>query len=273
MINSIMNYNFMQNAVMAAVVASLICGIIGTIIVEKQLVSLSGGIAHASFGGIGLGYFLGIEPILGGLVFAIGSSLTVGQIKRRTTTKADTIISMLWAAGMALGIFFIALTPGYPPDMTSYLFGDILTVNDFYLTTMSGLAVLMLVIVFLYFNYFKLYLFDEEYAVIIGINTALMEMLLYVMIAISIVMLIKVVGIILTLALLTIPTATAKLFSYSLRRIMITATLFSVVYSMVGLTVSYYWNIPSGASIILVSILSYSVLALVKSIKNKIDKK
>jgi len=261
MIQSILSYGFMQNALMAALVASLISGIIGTIIVEKQLVSMSGGIAHASFGGIGLGYFLGIEPIVGGLIVATSASLAVGQIQRRTKTKADTIVSMFWSAGMALGILFIALTPGYPPDMTSYLFGDILTVNDTYLGIMIILALLMGAVVGLFYNYFKLYLFDEEYAKILGINVVLIETILYVMIAFSIVVLIKVVGIILALALLTIPTATAKLFTFTLSKIMKLATGFGILYSFTGLTISYYLNIPSGASIILVSITIYAILA------------
>jgi len=266
MIQSILEYNFMQNALMAAFVASLISGIIGTIIVEKQLVSMSGGIAHASFGGIGLGYFLGFEPIIGGLIVATGASLTVGQIQRRTNTKADTVISMFWSAGMAIGILLIALTPGYPPDMTSYLFGDILTVNDTYLSIMAVLAILMFGVVFLYFNYFKLYLFDEEYAKIMGIKVGVLETALYIMIAFSIVVLIKVVGIILALALLTLPTATAKLFTYSLSKIMMLATAFGILYSLTGLTLSYYWDIPSGASIILVSIGVYGILAGARSL-------
>ncbi len=264
MVQSILSYNFMQNALAAAVVASLICGIIGTIIVEKGLVSMSGGIAHASFGGIGLGYFIGIEPIIGGLLVATGASLGVGQIQRKTRTKADTVISMFWSAGMALGILFIALTPGYPPDMTSYLFGDILTVSDIYLRIMLVLAIGMSLLVFMFFNYFKLYLFDEEYAAILGINVLGLERTVYVMIALSIVVLIKVVGIILALALLTIPTATAKLFSDRLSTIMLLATIFGVVYSLTGLCISYYLDIPSGASIILNAIVIYGVLGIMR---------
>ena len=172
---------------------------------------------------------------------------------------------------MAMGILFIALTPGYPPDMTSYLFGDILTVNDTYLSIMSWLALLMLMVVFLFFNYFKLYLFDEEYAKIIGIKITILETGLYIMIAFSIVVLIKVVGIILALALLTIPTASAKLYSYNLSKIMALATAISIVYCIAGLTVSYYWNIPSGASIILVSITVYGILAGVKRLGVQLD--
>lgn len=266
MIEAIFKYDFMMNAFIAALLASVISGVVGTIIVEKKLVSMSGGIAHASFGGIGLGYLLDIEPILGGLVFATTASVAVGQIKRKTNTSADTIISMFWSAGMALGILFIALTPGYPPDMTSYLFGDILTVNRFYLYVMIVLATLIVGIVMSMFSYFKLYLFDEEYANIMGIKVKVLEVVLYVMIAFSIVILIKVVGIILTLALLTIPPTTARLFTYKLKRMMLLATGFGVIYCLAGLVVSYYVNIPSGASIILTAIMGYFILAMGKKV-------
>ena len=133
MIHAIINYSFMQNAVMAAILSSVLCGIIGTIIVEKKLVSMSGGIAHTSFGGIGLGYLLGVHPIITGMIFAVGASISIPMIKRKTNAAADTLIGVFWATGMALGILFIGLTPGYPPDMTSYLFGDILTVSTLYI--------------------------------------------------------------------------------------------------------------------------------------------
>lgn len=266
MIDAILTYNFMQNALVAALLASVVCGVIGTIIVEKKLVSMSGGIAHASFGGIGLGYLLGIEPIIGGLFFATAASVAVGQIRRRSKTSPDTIVSMFWSAGMALGILFIGLTPGYPPDMTSYLFGDILTVSDLYLYMMAGLVVLIAIVVITLFSYFKLYLFDEEYANIIGINVKVLEFILYVMIAFSIVILIKVVGIILALALLTIPPATAKLFSHRLRSVIFIAVAAGILYCLAGLTMSYYLNIPSGAGIILTAIVIYFVLATGKRV-------
>lgn len=269
MIDAILKYNFMQYALIAALLASIVSGVIGTIIVEKKLVSMSGGIAHASFGGIGLGYFLGIEPILGGILFATAASVSVGQIRRKKGTSADVLVSMLWAAGMALGILFIGLTPGYPPDMTSYLFGDILTVNDTYLLVMSAMVAVIVLVVVLLFNYFKIYLFDESYASIIGIKTKKLELLLYLMIAVSIVVLIKVVGIILTLALLTIPTATAKLFTYQLKFVMMLATIISMMYCFAGLTLSYYLNIPSGAGIILTAITIYFVIGGTKAIMNR----
>ncbi len=265
MIEAILNYNYMQNAVLSAILSSLICGIMGTIIVEKKLVSMSGGIAHASFGGIGAGYFLQIEPIIGGLVFAVLTSLSVGHIKRKTNTNADTVVSMFWSAGMAIGILFIAITPGYPPDMTSYLFGDILAVNNLYLRVMFVLTILVILVVGLAFNYWKLYLFDEEYAKIMGIRVIIFEMVLYVLISLSIVILIKVVGVILSIAMLTIPPAISKLFTYELKWMMIWSGILGILFSLIGLTISYYINIPSGATIILVAIISYFIAILVKS--------
>jgi len=270
MIEAILNYNYMQNAFLAGLLASIIGGLIGTVIVEKKLVSMSGGIAHSSFGGIGAGYFLGIEPIIGGLVFSVIASVSVGRIKRSSSTMADTVVSMFWSGGMALGILFIALTPGYPPDMTSYLFGDILTVNNFYLRLMFILTIIVVLIISVVFNYWKIYLFDEEYAKIIGIKVVVLEFILYTLMALSIVILIKVVGVILSIAMLTIPPAIARLFSHRLEKIMLFSVLLGGLFAMGGLTISYYMNIPSGATIILVAIVTY-FLAILTSKLTKVN--
>lgn len=257
MIEAVFKYTFLQNAFLTAIFASVVCGIVGTIIVEKKLVSFSGGIAHVSFGGIGLGYYMGFEPIFGGIAFAVLSALGVAQIRKRSNTNEDTLISMLWSAGMATGILFIALTPGYPPDMTSYLFGDILTVNFLYLRVMMALSVIVLIVVFSLYNYWKIYLFDEEYASIMGIKTAALEFVLFLIISVSIVILIKVVGIILSIAMLTAPPAIVKLFTHRLSRVMIGAGILGVIFNLAGLSLSYQLNIPSGATIILIAISSY----------------
>jgi len=268
MIETLFSYNFMKNALMAAILSSVVCGIIGTIIVEKKLVSMSGGIAHVSFGGIGLGYLLGIEPIIGGLVFSVFASVGISTINRKTNTNSDALIGMFWSVGMALGILFIALTPGYPPDMTSYLFGDILTVSSVYIKIMIILSLIILISIFSIFNYWKAYLFDEEFIQVLGINTVFLEYFLFILIALSIVVLIKVVGIILSIALLTIPPAIAKLFTYNIKNIMLLSTLLGIVFNVLGLVISYQYNIPSGATIILLSVIGYFVaIVLSKYIK------
>lgn len=267
MIHAILNYEFMQRAIMAAVLASILCGIIGAVIVEKKLVSMSGGIAHTSFGGIGLGYLLNIPPIITGMIFAVVASISLPVIKRKTNTASDTLIGIFWATGMALGILFIGLTPGYPPDMTSYLFGDILTVSSLYLLLLSVLSVVVLVVFIGMFNYWKAYLFDETYLHVIGVKTNFFEKLLYILIALAIVLLIKVVGIILAIALLTIPSAIAKLYTKQLKVMMIASTLISLVTSIGGLILSYYLNVPSGATIILFAVVLYFMSYMIKKFK------
>src|SRR6056297_185790 len=251
MIEAILNYQFMQNALLTAIMASVVCGIIGTIVVEKKLVMMSGGIAHTAFGGIGLGYWLGFEPILGALIFSAGSSVLITTIKRKTNTNTDTLIGILWSTGMALGILFIYLSPGYPPDMASYLFGDILTVTRFDLYIILTLVLFTVFVIVAFFSKWLAFLFDDEFSYVIGINTAFMDYFLFLLIALSIVVLIRVVGIILVIALLTTPTAIAKLLTFDLKKLMIISSIIGMIISLTGLWLSYYLNIPSGAMIIL----------------------
>lgn len=262
MINDIFEYTFLKNAFLCAILASVTCGIIGTIIVEKKLVMMSGGIAHASFGGIGFGYWIGIEPILGGLIFALLSALGIVNIKRMTENQSDLIIGMFWSVGMALGVLFISFTPGYPPDMSTYLFGDILTVSkvDIYLITLLGIFICLVISSF--FNHWKAFLFDEEFLKVIGIKTINLESFIFLLIALAIVVLIKVVGIILVITLLTVPPMISKIYTYDLKKIMISSSLISMLLSVLGLTLSYYMNIPSGATIILLSATSYMIAVM-----------
>lgn len=257
MIEAILNYTFMQNAFIAAILASIACGLIGTIIVEKKLVMLSGGIAHTSFGGIGLGYLLNVEPIYGAFAFAVGSSLAIASIRRKIGTGSDTLIGMFWSLGMALGILFIGFTPGYPPDISSYLFGDILTVRRIDICLMGALTIFMLLAIISLFNYWKAYLFDEEFLRVLGIKSSLLENFLFIMIALAIVILIRVVGIVLVIALLTAPPAAARLYTDELKKIMGLAVVFGLIFSFSGLTFSYYYDLPSGAVIIITAALFY----------------
>lgn len=266
MIEALFKYTFMKNAFIASILTGIVCGIIGTIIVEKKMVSMSGGIAHASFGGIGLGYLLGIEPIIGGLIFAIFSSIGITTINRKTNTNADSLIGIFWAVGMSLGILFISLTPGYPPDMTSYLFGDILTVSSFYIKIMTILSIIIFISIWIIFNYWKVYLFDEEFAKVLGIKTLIFEYFLFILVSLSIVILIKVVGIILSIALLTIPSAIAKLIDYNLKNIMLISIIIGIIFNIAGLIISYQYNIPSGSTIILLSVTGYFVVLVLRKI-------
>ena len=249
----VLQYQFMQNALLAGLLAAIACGIVGVYVVVKKVVFISGGIAHASFGGIGLVYLVGINPVLGAMVFTVASSLGIGLVTRRTRLPEDTAIGILWAMGMALGIIFIGLAPGYAPDLFSYLFGNILTVPFFDLMLMLVLDVVIIMLVALLYKGFLYLSFDEEFGTISGVPTERLYFLLLCLIALTVVVLIRVVGIILVIALLTIPAALARQFTHSLKNMMLLAILAGVIFTFSGLWISYVLNLASGATIILVS--------------------
>lgn len=265
MIQSMFEYQFLQNAVVAGILASVVCGLIGVIIVEKKLVMMSGGIAHTSYGGVGLGYLMGFEPIIGAMIFSIGAAIGIGFIKRRGGTRSDVVISLLWSLGMALGILFIALMPGYPPDISSYLFGSILSVTQADLYLMVGATLIVATAVIMFFNDWKAYLFDEEFAFILGIKTAFFEYFLMVLIAMTVVVLIRVVGIILVLALLTAPAAVSGMFTSDLIKRMLYSVLLGNVFCFAGLWISYRMNIASGAAIVVLSASCYVITYLARA--------
>ena len=249
----VLQYEFMQNALIAGLLAAIACGIVGVYVVVKRLVFISGGIAHASFGGIGLGYLLGINPVLGAMFFAIASALGMGLVTKRTKLSEDTAIGIMWATGMALGIVFIGLAPGYTPDLFSYLFGSILTVPTFDLILMLILDVIIIAIVLLLYKEFLLLSFDEEFSTVAGVPTQRLYLLLLCLIALTVVVLIRVVGIILVIALLTIPAALARQFTHSLKKMMLLSILAGAVFTFSGLWLSYLLDLASGATIILVA--------------------
>lgn len=267
MIAALFQYQFLQNAVIASILASIVCGVIGVIIVEKKLIMMSGGIAHTSYGGVGLGYLLGFEPIFGALFISILAALGIGYIKRKGGTRADVIIGLFWSLGMALGIMFIAMMPGYPPDLTSYLFGNILSVTRSDLYFMASFTLVIVLVIAVLFNYWKAYLFDDEFASIIGIKTGFLEYLLFVLIAISVVVLIRVVGIILVLALFTAPTAIAGLMAKSLKVRMVLSIIIGGLFCFMGLWLSYTLNVASGAAIVILSSVGYLLAYFASSIR------
>ncbi len=262
MISALLNYNYLQNAFMAAILASIACGILGTIIVEKKMVMMSGGIAHTAFGGIGLGYFLRVEPIYAALVFSLLSALSIARIQRQAQVMPDVLMGMFWPLGMALGILFIYLTPGYPPSMSSYLFGDILTVSRGDLLVMALLDILLILTIVGFYHLLQAYWFDEEFSMGLGLRVLLAEALTYAMIAVTVVVLIRVVGIILILALLCAPPAFAHFFRSDLSGIMGLSVMAGALICLGGLCLSYHYNIPSGAAIVILSVLVYTSTAL-----------
>ena len=264
MIETILKYNFLQNAIMAAVLASIACGVIGVYIMEKKLVMMSGGIAHTAFGGIGLGYFLKVEPIFTALGVSVIAALAVAALKRKAMTDSDLLIGMFWSLGMALGVVFIAMTPGYPPDIASVLFGNILAVSRSDLRLILGLDILVLATVYAFFQAFKAYIFDEEFASVAGVPVRALEYLMYVLVAVTVVVMIRVVGLILVIALLTAPPAIAKQFTYDMKKIMALSVLLGIGFCFTGLWVSYTVRLASGASIVMVAVGAYALVSLVR---------
>ncbi|MBM4462761.1 MAG: metal ABC transporter permease [Chloroflexi bacterium] len=248
-----LQYQFMQNALMAGLLAAVACGIIGVYVVVKRIVFISGGIAHASFGGIGLGYLAGISPVLGAMLFAVTSALGMGLVIRRTKLPEDTAIGILWAMGMALGVVFIGLAPGYAPDLFSYLFGNILTVPSSDLILMLVLDAVIVSIVIALYKELQALSFDEEFGRVVGVPVEALYLLLLCLIALTVVVLVRVVGIILVIALLTIPAAMARQFTHDMKKMMLLAILFGALFSFFGLWLSYEFDVASGATIILLS--------------------
>lgn len=250
-------YNFMQNAVMAGALASVASGIIGTYVVVKRITFISGGIAHAVLGGMGLAYYLGADPLHGAMAAAVISAVLLGFVNLRAKQHEDTIIGALWAVGMAVGIIFMSLTPGYNVDMMSFLFGNILMVTDPVLRMLIVLDVAILAVVAVFYRQFTLVAFDEEQAHLRALPVEFLYILLLCLIALTVVILIKIVGLILVIALLTLPAAVAGLFTARLSRMMVAASLLSLFFTLTGLIISYSLNLPAGAVIVIIAGLGY----------------
>jgi zinc transport system permease protein len=244
---------FMRNALLAGLLAGLACGIIGTLVVVNRIVFISGGIAHAAYGGIGLAVFFGIPPLAGAAGFALVISTIMSAVTLKNKQRADTVVGVLWAVGMALGIILIDITPGYNVDVMSYLFGSILAVPRADLLMMVLVDIGVLIIVGMLYNSFVAMSFDEEFATAMGVRVGMLYYLLLGMIALSVIMLIRIVGLVLIIALLTIPPFIAEKFCHSLKTMMVTSVLLNVFFSFAGLWFSYTFNITSGATIIMVA--------------------
>ncbi len=249
----------MQKALIAAFLVSIACGVVGSYVVIKRIVSLSGAISHAAFGGVGLGYFLGVNPVLAAIPFSIISAIAIGGVKQKTNISEDTGIGILWSVGMAIGVIFISLTPGYAPDLFSYLFGSILTVNNTDLIIMLVLDLIIISTVYLFRREFLAVSFDEEFSKVVGLPALLIYMLLLALVALSVVVLIKVVGVILLIALFTIPAAISKQYTYELRKLMVLATIIGIILTSVGLLLSYIFNLASGATIVMVLAAAFGI--------------
>ncbi len=266
-----LQFDFMRNALWAGLLVSIACGIIGTFVVINRLVFISGGIAHAAYGGIGLGYFFQFNPMLGAILFSLVSALAMGLVQRKTRQRADTIIGVMWAVGMAIGIIFVDLTEGYKADLMSYLFGSILAVPKSDLLIMLLLDLIIVVLVILFYKELLAISFDETFATVANVPVDAIYLTLMCLVALTVVMMMRVVGLILVIALLTMPAAIAGQWVKEMKQMMVLASILGMSFTTAGLWLSYWLNLTSGATIILVAgatyLLSITVQPLVRRIR------
>ncbi|KHF25195.1 metal ABC transporter permease [Solemya velum gill symbiont] len=261
-IDALFQYDFLQRALIAGVLAAIGCGLVGTYVVVRRISFVAGGIAHAVLGGMGAALFFGYAPYGGAIVAALIAAVIIGGVSLVWKEREDTVIGALWAIGMAVGILFISATPGYQLDLFSYLFGNILMVSGEHLQLMIVLDVFLVLMVVLFHNQFNAVIFDEEFARLRGLPVTLVYLLLLAMVALTVVLLIQVVGLILVIALLTLPAAVAGHYTKTLSAMMLLAVLIGFLVTSSGMAVSYAYDLPSGATMILVAAIIYLVSAL-----------
>ncbi|MCK7578667.1 MAG: metal ABC transporter permease [Chromatiales bacterium] len=262
-LTALATYGFLQSALIAGLLASVGCGVIGTFVVVKRIAFMAGGIAHSVLGGMGAALYFGADPFLGALIAAIFSALLIGAVRLSWKTQEDTLIGALWAIGMAVGVLFIAKTPGYSSDLMSFLFGNILLVPTRELWWMAGLDLVLAATVALFYRQFLAVTFDEEFARLRGVPVTFFYLLLLCLVAVTVVLLIQVVGLILVIALLTLPAAIAAHYVHSLGAMMLIATGLGALFTTLGLALSFGPDLPAGPTMILLAGGVYILSALV----------
>ncbi len=270
MLNILTEYNFLFNTFLVALFTSISCGIIGTYVVSRRVVFIAGGVTHASFGGIGMGYFLGFNPIVGATFFAVLSAFGIEGLTKRMKLRNDSVIAMVWAFGMAIGIIFIHLTPGYAPNLMSYLFGSILTVTSTELLFLFLLTIAIILVFTFFYKPIQYLAFDEDYLKTIKFPLRVFNILLTIILALTIVLNIKTVGIILLLSLLTIPQNIGVLITKSFKRLLIYSSIIAFIASVIGLAGAYFLNIPTGATIVFVLVILFLLVKAYYLIKERI---
>jgi len=259
--SAIFEHQFLQHALLGGLLASLGCGIVGSFVVVRRIGYMAGGIAHAILGGMGLAYFLGKPPISGAFISSLCAAVIISRVSHRHNGRQqeDTLISALWAVGMSAGILFIAKTPGYNVDLMSYLFGNVLMISVDDLTQIALLDGAVLLFTLLFFKQLLALCYDVEFATLRGVRVDAINTLLLCMVAVTVVILIQIVGIILVIAMLTLPAATARLYVATMPRMMLVATIIGIVVTSTGLGASYCYDLPTGATTALIAGLIYLI--------------
>lgn len=261
---TIFSYTFFQNALLGALLSSVLCACIGTYVVTRRLVIAGGGMAHASLGGVGMGAYWGFSPIVGAAGFALASGLSIDWLSRKAEVRGDSAIAMIWTLGMSIGILFAYLAPGFMTDLPAYLFGDILSITHKDLVAMGILTAITLIFFFVFERSIITLAYDRDFARTQGIAVRTFETMLTALTALTIVGCLRMVGIVMVISLLSIPQLTAALYTRTFRSMILWSMLIGLVNCLGGLTVSYLLNVPSGAAIIVVSVVLYFLLRTIK---------
>ena len=271
--SALIDYSFMQHAFIACIFSSIGCGIIGTYVVVKRVGFLAGGIAHTVLAGMGIAYFMESSPLIGAVIAALIAAVSMSFIKLRWKQQEDILVAAFWSVGMAIGILFISRTPGYSVDLMSFLFGNILLVSKSDLLLMAILDIIIIGIVFLFYKQFMAAIFDEEFARIRGIRIEIYYTLLMCMVALTVVLLIQIVGLILVIALLIFPAACAAQFFHSIFKMMLAATVICMLMTISGLTIAYQPDLPAGATIIVIAGVFYAISIVCSSLLRQLQKR
>lgn len=257
-------YKFFINALIGISIISIASAIIGTYIVTRRMVSISGGITHACFGGLGLGYYLGVNPVLMASVFAVAASLFVETLSQKWKVREDSAIAVVWALGMAIGVIFIFMTPGYVPELTSFLFGNILTINTGDIILFACYTAILVIFFSLYFKTIVAVAFDRDFARISGMPVTAISLTMTVLIALCIVLTIKLVGIMLLMSMLSLPQMIAENFFHKYKSIMLASVAISLIGSLTGLFLSVAINVPCSALIVAVFATMFFITKIIK---------
>ena len=263
----ILSYSFFQNALLGVLFVSIAAGIIGTYVVSRRMVFITGGITHACFGGLGLGFFLGINPIAMAAVFAIAAATGVEWMSTRQNVRQDSAIGVIWALGMALGTLFIFLSPGYVPELTSFLFGNVLTITSTDIILFAAYLVVLLAFFAVFYPQILLCAFDPDFAATRRLRVSVINLAMTIMIAICIVLTIRLIGIMLLMSLLTMPQMIAEMFTNRFHHMMIISSLVSIACSVLGIFCSYWIAVPASATIVLTLVAAYAVARIIRIIK------
>lgn len=268
----IFEYQYLANAFLAAIFAGITCGIVGTYVMARRMVFLCGGITHASFGGLGIALYAGINPIIGAMFFAILSAIGIEFSSEQGGIREDSAIGIIWSIGMAVGALFMSLTPGYTSgDLASYMFGSIVTVTTQDVITLGIFTMICIAGTLLWWRAVMYVAFDRDFAACQGIAIHAVSYLLIIIVAITIVLAIRIMGIVLLLSLFTIPTVTANMLTKSYAKITFWAAVIATLGALFGLIISYNWEIPPGTCIIFILTIALIVAKLLSLRSKKIS--